>query len=135
MKTQKIVFGGTTLTFTHPARPWVPGTIGVGAGVAFSASGVPSAWVTRRDRTLHVVQRIDEGEWPDFRDFLDYAQAGGSFDWYADAGEAGHHTCYLVAPTIAEDVRPTRSEFPGSMEVQYTIRRTDGAAIDEAFFE
>lgn len=134
MRIPKIVYNATTLTFTLPARAWVPGTVGVGAGIAWSAAGVPSAWVTRRDRTLSLTQRITESEWPTFRAFLDWAQAGGSFDWYPDASLSTKYTCYLTAPAINEDVRPVAGEFPGDLEVSYTIRRASGAAIDEEFY-
>lgn len=132
---QKIVYDGTTLAFTLPCRPWVPGSVGVGAGVEWAAAGVPAAWVTRRDRTLTMVQRITEAEWAPFRAFLDWAQEGGTFAWYPDASSGTNHTCYLLSPTIDEDVRPQHGDFPGDLETPpFTIRRTDGAAIDVAFF-
>ena len=132
----KIVYDGNTLTFSQPCRAWTPGSMGIGAGVEWSAADVPSAWVTKRRRTLTLVQRITEAEWPDVRDFLDWAQAGGSFQWYPDSGSGTNHTCYLLAPTIDEDVRPVHSDaYGGDMETPpLTIMRTDGAAIDVSFF-
>src|SRR5690606_28375521 len=117
-----------------PARDWQPGTMGVGAGLEFSAAGVPSAWVTRRDRTLRVTQRFTEDQWPDVRAWLEHAQAGGTFSWFPDSTGGTSYTCYLVAPTPDEDVRPARMDYFGGMEITYTIRRTDGQAIDEEFY-
>lgn len=134
MRLQRVTYGATSLTFGLPARPWTPGTRGVGAGAETSAAGIPSTWVTRRERTLQIVQRFTEGQWPAVRAFLDHAQVGGTFAWFPDSTVGTSHTCYLVSPTIDEDVRPTRGEYFGSMEILLTIRRTDGAAIDEGYF-
>lgn len=134
MRLQKLIYNATTLAFSLPPRPWAPGTVGVGAGIARSAAGVPAAWVTRRDRTLSLTQRITEVEWPSFRAFLDWAQLGGVFDWYPDASLSTKHTCYLVSPEITENVQPVRATFDGDMEVSFVIRRTDGAAIDVQFY-
>lgn len=135
LRLQKIVYNSITLSFTLPCRAWIPGSVGVGAGIEWSAADVPAAWVTKRRRSLRIAQRITEAEWVTYRAFLDWAQVGGSFDWYPDATSGTNHTCYLLAPTIDEEVRPTRSEtFDGDMEVAFTIMRTDGAAIDTAFF-
>lgn len=137
MRLQKVTYGAgpTALTFDLPARPWVPGTVGIGAGREESASGIPSVWYTRRDRSLHILQRFTESQWSSVRAFLDHAQAGGSFAWFPDSADATSYTCYLVAPRIDEDVRPTRGEYFGSMELLLTIRRTDGGAIDEVYFD
>jgi len=136
MRLQQITYGvgPTTLAFTLPARIWTPATQGVGAGIEFSAAGTPAAWVTRREYTLTVTQRLVESEWPAVRAWLEHAQGGGTFAWFPDADEATSHTCYLVRPTIEEDVRPARTEYFSGMEITFTIRRTDGAAIDEVFF-
>lgn len=134
MRTQKVVYGATTLALAWPVRPWTPGTVAVGAGREESAAGVPSAWVTRRDRTLLVTLRFPEEAWPDVRAWIEYAQGGGTFSWYPDAALTTHHTCYLIAPAVDEHVRPTRAEDPGEMELVVEIRRTDGAAMDEEYF-
>lgn len=134
MKTEKVIYNSITLAFKLPARPWVPGTVGVGAGIDWSAAGVPSAWVTRRDRTLQINQRLLESEWPAFRAFLEWAQSGGTFAWHPDATAGTSYTCYLLSPTIDEEVRPQRGQYFGEMEVSFTIRRTDGAAIDEVYY-
>lgn len=136
MRTQLITYGSgpTSLTFTLPARTWVPGTVGVGAGMETSAAGVPSAWITRRDRTLTITQRFTEDEWPDVRAWLEHAQNGGTFVWWPDSSGGTSHTCYLVSPTPDEEVVPQRTEYFGGMEITFKIRRTDGAAIDEVFF-
>lgn len=134
MRFPKIVYNSITLTFSLAAQPWLPATRGVGAGVESGASGVPSAWKTRREYALEIVQRITEAEWPGYLAFLEWAQDGNAFAWYPDAGAGTSHTCYLVSPTIDEYVRPDRDTYPGDMVVKFTIRRTDGALIDEDFF-
>ena len=136
LRLQKITFGAgpTSLTFSVPARPWVPGTVGVGAGIEWSAAGVPAAWITRRDRTLTITQRFTEDQWPAVLAWLEDAQQGNAFSWFPDSTAGTSHTCYLVSPTIDEDVRPQRGEYFGEMSLTYTIRRTDGALIDEDFF-
>lgn len=134
MRLQRIEYGPTTLALSLPARSWTPAIVGIGAGMEWSAAGVPSAWATRRDRTLEVVQRITEAEWPTVRAWLEYAQMGGVFAWYPDASKPGAHVCYLVAPAIDEEVRPTETDFGGVWEITFTIRRTDGGPIDEEFY-
>lgn len=136
MRRQRITYGAgpAVLTFALPARDWTPGTVGIGGGLEFSAAGVPSSWVTRRERTLTIIQRLLETEWPAVRAWLEYAQGGGTFVWYPDAVGATWHTCYLVSPGPEEEVRPLRTEHFGAMELTFTIRRTDGAPIDEKFF-
>lgn len=135
MRTSKITYGSTTLTFALPARSWMPRTAGVGAGVEWSAAGVPASWATRRARTLEIVQRVTEGEWPQVRAWIEHAQEGGTFVWFPDASDSTSHTCYLVGPAIDEEVKPTPTDFGGVWEITFTIRRTDGAAIDEPFYD
>lgn len=133
--TPKVVYNSTTLLFTRPARPWIPGTQGVGAGRAESAAGVPSVWVTRRDRLLSVPLRFTESEWPSVRAWLVWAMdGGGSFAFYPDQNEATSYTVYLVSPSIADEVAPSRGEHFGEMELTVKIRTTAGTAIEPAYY-
>lgn len=134
MRLQRFVHNSITLIPALPARVWTPGKQGVGAGMERSASGVPSAWATRWDRTLEIVVRLMESEWPAFEALLDWAQAGNSFAWRPDTAAGTSYTCYLLSPSPDELVRPTRGDFPGTLEITIVIARTDGAAIDEDFF-
>lgn len=134
MRVQKIVYNAITITFTIPCRPWTHGTVGIGAGMKTAASGVVAGWVTRSDRTLRIRQRLRETEWAAFRAFLDWAQVGGTFAWYPDAAAGTNYTCYLVKPEPNEHVEPVRGEFPGELEVEFMIRRTNGAPIDEVYW-
>lgn len=130
----RIVWNATTLDATLSARPFRHGLPqGIGAGIEHSASGLPSVWVTRWERRLTVVQRITEAEWPAFRAWLEWAMAGGTFTWASASGGTAH-TCYLVSPDITTGGDLTQLPYPGDQELTYTIRRTDGAAIDEVSY-
>lgn len=134
MRLLKIIWNATTLTFTIPPRTWRPGTVAVGAGSETSASGVPAAWVTRRDYTLRIPLRFTESEWPAVRAWLEYAQAGGSFDVYPDSAAVTAYTCYLAEPRIDEPLEPDPGEYFGSMELSVLVRTTAGTAIEPAYF-
>lgn len=130
----RIVYNSTTLDASLAIRPLRHGLpVGVGAGMEVSAAGVPSAWVTRWERPLTVVQRITESEWPAFRAWYEWGMVGGSFTWALDPGDTAN-TCYLVAPSITDGGEVPHLEFPGDLELTYTIRRADGVAIAEVSF-
>lgn len=124
----------STLALTIPTRSWSPGTMGVGAGSEESAAGVPSAWITRRDYTLRVPLRFTESEWPAVRAWIEDAQGGSTFDFYADAAAAAYHTCYLIDPKIDAAVEPTRGEHFGTFDLPVLIRTTAGTPIEPAYF-
>lgn len=130
----RITYLAVTIDATLAARPLRQGLPrGVGAGIEVSAAGVPSAWVTRWERPLTVVQRITAAEWPTYRAWLEYAMQGGSFGW-AKGPATAVHTCYLVSPSITDGGDLAELEYPGDHEFTYTIRRADGAAIAEVTF-
>lgn len=131
----RIVHGATTIDASLSARPLRHGIPqGIGAGAEPNAPGtVISAWVTRWEIPLTVAQRITEAEWPAYRTWLMSAMQGNSFTWrVSPTGTA--HTCFLVSPAIDAGGELPALAFPGDHEIVYTIRRVDGAAIDEVSF-
>jgi hypothetical protein len=133
-QTPKFVYGATTLTLTHPVRPWTAGTQGMGAGIEWSAAGIPSVWETRREHTRDIPLRFTEAEWPGVRAMLLHGMGGGAITYYPDQALATSHACYLLAPEIGDAVRPARGEYVGMLELTITLRRTDGAAMDGVYY-
>lgn len=135
MRVPRFDWDASTLTLSIPAKPWTPGTQGIGAGREESAAGVPSAWITRRDYTMGVELVFTEAEWPSVRAMIEHGQEGGVITWYPDAAvPATSYACILVAPAIDEDVRPARGEYFGTLVLSITLRRTTGAAMDPVFY-
>lgn len=64
-------------TFTHPQKPWKFARGGVG-GSDTAASGIPEAFVIRRDRIVRLELRVLESELAVFDEFMDWAQDSGS---------------------------------------------------------
>lgn len=134
MKLQKYVYNAITLIPVIMAGPWLPGIQGVGAGIAFGASGIPAAWETRKDRTLLIPLRFEESQWPAVRAFLEWAQLGGTFQFYPDNALGTNYVCYLLSPTIDQELRPERDPaYASGMRISIVIRRTDGVALEPSY--
>jgi hypothetical protein len=128
----KVLYNGTTLTFTLPMRPFTPGTKAIG-GHGESGAGVPCKFVIRRDRFLDVVLRFYESEGPAVRAWLEWAQDAtpGAFTVWPDAAVPGtSKSSYLVSPQVGEDTQPTHDQFEGTFEQRVKIRSADGSPYD-----
>lgn len=130
----RITYAAVILDATLAARPLRPGLpIARAGGREDSAAGIPSGYVVRWEYPLTIEQRLTEVEWPSFRAWLVHAMLGGSFTWAKSPGSTAH-TCYLVTPALTDGGELPSLDYPGDYELQYTIRRADGAAIDEVSF-
>ncbi len=108
-----------------PPAPWTPADSTIG-GSRTSATGVPAAYVVRRDALVELVLRLDEDEWTDFVNLLIWGQQGESFLWYPDAAQPlEFFEVYLEAPAAGERVQPERTEFLRVYDVTITLRGVD----------
>lgn len=109
-------------------RPWdrrVP-TVG---GRLVSASGMPAAFIVRRDHVLDVPLRFYESEWEDIDRLLAWGQSGEAFFWWPDALEDSEvYAVFLEAPAAGEAVEPRRStQFVDMLEVTVSLRKVSNS--------
>ena len=135
----RFVYGTpTTLTMTVPMGPATPFTYTVAgsSGLETSQSGLPSAWAGTRLHGAKLKVRGTEAEWSTFRSFLVWAldHAATAFTVYPDTTVGTSHSCYLLAPTAADRVEMPALGAGLLWEYEIEVRRTDGAAIDIAYY-
>lgn len=100
--------GEVTLDFSLPQRPWAFAFQVVG-GSRRSASGAVASYRVRHDELVEKSIRFTEGEWPNVRAWLIWAQEGGAFAWWDDQDDVSTaDTVTLFAPTMGESLRPAR---------------------------
>jgi hypothetical protein len=123
----RFVWATGDLTMTWPCRAWIPEDSTVGSRDV-SASGIPAAYIVRRDDLLNLTQRVTEDEWSDFRAFIAAVQDGQAFQWYPDAEEAEFFDVYLESPAAGDKWRPSRDgEYPRMFEATIQLRGVDEA--------
>lgn len=118
-----------------PVMPWDRVTSTVG-GHRKSASGVPAAYVVRRDHVLRLTLRFRESEWEEIHRMIRWGQGGETITWYPDALVPGESfNVYLESPLAGEDISPSRSSsYPRVLELAIGLRRADGSAWGIDYF-
>ncbi len=115
-----------------PLFPWQEGRGGV-YGSDTAASGIPEAYVIRRDRIRWFRFRVYEHELPAFDEWLDWAQESGQpFNFRTDVDEASTEaSVYLHSPRFedAAEVQYERDpEFPQCWIIPVALRlEVDGS--------
>jgi hypothetical protein len=130
-------YAATSLTLTIPQRPWVPRTAAV-AGTDTSASGIPAAYLVRRDELMEQRIRFDESEWSSVHALLTAAQLAEVVTVFPDATEPGtSYDCYLDGPKLGEeDIAPTRdAEYGEVYELLVVWRKVSGSVFTDAFYD
>jgi hypothetical protein len=117
--------------FQLPQLPWTPARGGVG-GSDVAASGIPEAYVIRRDRIHRQRWRVLESELAIFDALLDWCQDSGQPAYVrADADiEATERLVYLQAPRWEDgaDVEYARDDaFPHAFVIEIAWRTEDGS--------
>lgn len=109
----------------RPPRPWTPIDASIG-GSRTAAAGVPAGYVVRRDALLELTLRLDEDEWVELVNLIDYGQQGEAFLWTPDTAELGtNYPVYLEEPTPGGRFAPQRTDFPRVLEAAITLRGVD----------
>jgi len=121
------VAGASDWTFALPPGAWERRTPTVG-GRRVSASGVPAAYVVRREHILVLPLRFYETEWADVHALLAWGQTSESFTWYPDADMPGEsYEVWLETPAAGDEITPTRlSSYPLVLELSIGLRTVDG---------
>lgn len=108
------VYGSTRLDLTYPVTRWVPGVRTIGSART-TASGVLGISEALRTRKLAFTLRFTENEWPDVREFIQWAQQGIEFQWHhggigfaSDSPPPDSFTVRLDAPRVSTVIAPTR---------------------------
>jgi hypothetical protein len=129
----KITYGSgpTVLTLTRPQKLWTPGAKSIG-GKNVSESGIPEAFVIRRDQLVKTTIRFDESEWIAIDTWLAFAQTAQAFTYQFDKDVIGTaYTVYLEEPSAGDgDVTPDRDVYPKVMTLQITLRSTTSTRFD-----
>lgn len=116
-----------------PQRPWDFGSRGIG-GSDVAASGVPASYEVRREYLLHLTLRFPVAEWSNVERLVRHLQRSGSATFYPDLDVPGtSHTVYGDSPRLDEEIRPRRSDEPGSLELDITVRRTTSAIFTDVY--
>lgn len=117
-------FGGQ-FTPTHPPRPWTPIDETIG-GKRVAAAGVPAAYVVRRDSLVELTLRLEEDEWLELVNLIDYGQQGESITWYPDASDLlTSYEVYLEEPAPGGRYAPTRADYLRIFETTIVLRGVD----------
>ena len=115
-----------------PLREWQYGMDQEG-GHAVSAAGLPASFVVRTQETLDLTLRVLESEWSDCRAFLRAGMAGTELTM--TVGEQDPVNVFFVSPVAGEAYQTDRdSEFPRVLNVNVTVRASDGGDIDLVFY-
>jgi hypothetical protein len=128
----KFIYNATTLTLTYPSLLWKPSSKPIG-GSNVSDSGVPEAFIIRRDQMVDVTIRFTEAEWPNVDALIDWGQRGNSFDYWFDKDVSGTaKTVYLLTPAPGDgEVAPERdSEWRYVYTLPLKMRTTNNAIIN-----
>lgn len=113
---------------TKPMFPWEHRRAGIG-GSAVAASGVPAAYVIRRDRIVDLTLRVMEGELDALSSILEgIRDSGDPFVFAFDRDdEATEFTVYLVSPAWPDEIESERDDqYRELFTVPISIRRADG---------
>jgi len=118
-----------------PQRPWDFGFRPIG-GSDVSGAGVPESFEIRQEHLLHLTLRFTEAEWSSVRRLVHHLQGSGTADLSPDRddGSGATHTVYGDSPAMGEEVRPTRGEDPGTLELEITVRRTTESVFTDEYF-
>jgi hypothetical protein len=125
-----------TVTFsTMQKRLWQPGTFGEG-GSKRVASGVGEGFVIRFDGLMRVTLLFTEAERVAVLAWLRWAMSTmQTFTFRFDAGDAATAVvCDLESPRMGERVDTPRDDNPQYMQLEITLRRTDGLEFDVRMF-
>jgi hypothetical protein len=124
------------LRLSLPMRPWrhVSPTVG---GRRVSATGIPAAYMVRRDAVLEVTIRCYEHEWPAVLAMIAYGQAAGVLTFTPDLAVPGvSREVYLDAPEMGEDVAPERDpDYLDVLTITLRLRAVDGEPWDLRYME
>lgn len=129
----KIIYGydlESDLTLELPMLPWSRGRGGVG-GSDTAASGIPEAFMIRRDRIRWFKLRVLESEMDAFDAFLDWAQDSGEpFDFWLDQDVfETSHSVYLQSLRWEDEqeIQHDRDEYLPMFVISMALRTEDGS--------
>lgn len=131
----RFVFGDQEVTTEIAARAWTPADATIG-GRRVSASGVPAAYVVRRDALLNLTLRFFEHEWAAIYNLLIYGQSSDPITWYPEAtDDEVSWSVYLESPAYGETFSPSRDgAFPRMMEISIVLRGVGTAVPWASYF-
>lgn len=124
--------GPTTFDFTLPQKLWTPWSRAKG-GSNVSDSGIPEAFIVRRDQLVDLELRFYESEWGNVLAFLSDVQNGNQFNFYFDKTNlAGTlYVVYLESPELGKgEIKPTREGFPRVFNIPVTLRSINGTPFN-----
>lgn len=130
----KIQYGTvpTTLQLSLPQKLWTPFSRAHG-GSNVSDSGVPEAFIIRRDQLVNLDLRFTEAEWPSVAAWLEFVQStAAAFDFWFDPNDvATKYTVYLESPKLGDGtIEPSRDEFREHFSIRVTLRSTSSTRFD-----
>lgn len=128
-------YGGVVFETSLPCFPWTPLDETVG-GRRIAASGIPAAYIVRRDYMLELRLRIYETEFSDYLSLVSFGQSGQSFLWWPDADDLDTVVeVYLQSPLAGESWSPNRVDnFQRVFECSLTLRGVDVAVPWRPYF-
>jgi hypothetical protein len=135
----RIDYDVTTLLLDLPMMRWRPGTSGLG-GTLTTATGIPVAYLIRRDELLAVVLRFRESEWPGVRAWLHWAMSHpNESEFFPDQDIPGtSFDVWLEYPRLEPGgslVQPERAaDSPCIFELPILLRETSGAVFNLPFY-
>lgn len=121
--------GPTTFDFTLPMKPWDLKTPTVG-GFGKSSTGVPEAYLIRREQLLSTTLRFYEAQLGNVQTWLEYViDNAASFTFRLNKTDAlTDYVVYLEKPHMTEDIDYKRStDYIGAWETDITVRTVAGA--------
>lgn len=126
--------GPTTFNFTLPMKPWDLKTPTIG-GYGRSSTGVPEAYLIRRDQQLTTTLRFYEAQLTNVMTWLEYViDNAASFTFRLNQTDAAtDYVVYVEKPHMTDDVDYKRNtDYVGAYETDVTIRTIAGAKFTTA---